>query len=174
MRLSSPVAWDRWLPGSKPYPGVDTADDMSTCPRLTDRLEAVLGVEMSYWSGTLPQGPSGCTWVPVPLQYGLDPYDYAYLADVGFLSDGTTTEQMSRGFFHRQGQICPSTKAPAVGDEAFLVSCEELDGTTYVLALPDARGRGIWVLNVSARSDAAHPATDLLVPVIDGVVSAFG
>jgi hypothetical protein len=172
--LTSPADWDRWLPAGKPFPGADTAEDMATCPRLTDRLEAALGTRMSYWTGTLPNGPGGCTWATVPLSYGPDPYSYPYLASVGFLADGTTTEQMSTGFFHHQGRICPSIAAPAVGDGAFLVRCEELEGTTYALITRDTRTAGIWILDVSAREDAAHPATDLIPPVIDGVVSAFG
>ncbi len=173
--LSSPAEWDRWLPAGKPYPGVDSTDDMATCPRLTDRLEAALGVEMSYWKGTLPQGPSGCTWATVPLSYGPDPYDHPYLAGVGFLADGTTTEQMSRSFFHHQGRICPSIPLPSAGEGAHLIRCEELEGgLSYVLALRDARTTGVWVLVATAREDAGHPATDLLPPVVDGVRSTFG
>jgi hypothetical protein len=174
IELASPLAWDRWLPEGKPFPGASTEEDMATCPRLTDRLEAALGTEMSYWTGTLPQGPSGCTWATVPLSYGPDPYDYPYLASVGFLADGTTTEQLSTSFYYRQGRICPSIPVPSAGDGAFLVRCGELDGTTYVLVTRDTRTAGVWVLNVSARADAAHPAADLIPPVVDGVISAFG
>jgi len=63
---------------------------------------------------------------------------------------------------------------PSAGDGAFLVRCEELDGLTYSLVTHDTRTAGIWVLNVGAREDAAHPAKDLLPPVVDGVLSAFG
>ena len=43
---------------------------------------------MSYWTGTLPMGPVGCTWAPVPLQY--DTINYPFTVSVGFVSDGTT------------------------------------------------------------------------------------
>ena len=33
---------------------------------LSDRLEGIVGQEMSYWTGTLPGGPFGCTSVDVP------------------------------------------------------------------------------------------------------------
>jgi hypothetical protein len=172
--LRSPADWDRWLPEGKPYPGSSTEEDMATCPRLSDRLGAALGTKMSYWTGTLPQGPWGCTWATVPLSYGPEAPKYPYLASVGFLADGTTTEQMSNSFFHHQGRSCPSIAVPSAGDGAFLVRCEELDGVTYSLVTHDTRPAGIWVLNVGAREDAAHPATDLLPAVVDGVLSAFG
>jgi hypothetical protein len=172
--LSSPAEWDQWLPEGKPFPGADTAEDLATCPKLADRLGAALGQEMSYWTGTLPQGPSGCTWVPVPLTYGPDPYDYAYLASVGFLADGTTTEQLSGGFFHHQGRICPSAAVPSAGEGAYLVRCEELGGVSYAVLTRDARTDGIWVLTATARADASHSAVDVLQPVLDGVVAAYG
>lgn len=172
--LTSPTAWDQWLPAGKPYPGADTADDLSTCPRLADRLGTALGTRMSYWTGTLPQGPAGCTWATVPLTYGPDAAEYPYLATVGFLDDGTTTEQLSHGFYHHQGRLCPSVAVPAAGEGAYLVRCEELDGITYDVLTRDTRTPGIWVLGGSARSDAAHPATDVLRPVIEGAIAAFG
>ena len=171
--LSSPAEWDQWLPEGKPFPGADTAEDLATCPKLADRLGAALGQKMSYWTGTLP-GPGGCTWVPVPLKYGPDPYDYAYLASVGFLADGTTTEQLSGGFFHHQGRICPSVAVPSAGEGAYLVRCEELGGVSYAVLTRDARTDGIWVLMATARADASHPAVDVLRPVLDGVVRAYG
>jgi hypothetical protein len=174
LTLTSPTDWDRWLPAGKPYPGRDTADDLSTCPRLADRLGAALGTKMSYWTGTLPQGPVGCTWATVPLKAGPEAPNYPYLATVGFLDDGTTTEQLSRGFYHHEGRLCPSVAVPAAGEGAYLVRCEELDGITYTVLTRDTRTPGVWVLGGSARSDAAHPALDVLRPVVDGVVHAYG
>jgi hypothetical protein len=171
--LTSPAGWDRWLPAGKPYPGKDTADDMSTCPRLSDRLGAALGTKMSYWTGTLP-GPGGCTWATVPLYAGPNAPNYPYLANVNFQADGTTTEQLSRHFYHHEGRLCPSVAVPAAGDGAYLVRCEELDGITYTVITRDTRTAGIWSLSGSARSDAGRPATDVLRPVIEGAVAAFG
>jgi len=172
--LTSPAGWDRWLPAGKPYPGADTADDMSTCPRLSDRLGAALGTKMSYWVGTLPQGPYGCQWATVPLYVGPNAPNYPYLASVGFVSDGSTTEQQAGSFYHHQGRLCPHVAVPSVGEGASLVRCEELGGITYALVLPDTRTAGVWTLIASARSDAAHPATDVLRPVIQGAVAAVG
>ena len=174
LTLTSPPAWDTWLPAGKPYPGKDTADDMSTCPRLSDRLAAALGRKMSYWIGTLPGGPYGCQWATVPLYAGPNAPKYPYLASVGFQDDGTTTEELSRGFYHHQGRLCPSVAVPSVGEGAHLVRCEELDGITYALVLPDTRTAGVWTLIASARSDAARPATVVLRPLIEGAAAAFG
>jgi hypothetical protein len=174
LTLTSPTAWDQWLPEGKPYPGADTADDLSTCPRLADRLGAALGTKMSYWVGTLPQGPYGCQWATVPLYSGPNAPNYPYLANVGFLDDGTTTEKLGRGFYHHQGRLCPDVAIPSVGQGAYLVRCEELDGISYALVLRDTRTPGVWVLSGMARSDAAHRATDVLRPVIEGAVAAFG
>jgi hypothetical protein len=173
LTLTAPPAWDRWLPAGKPYPGTGPADDMSTCPRLAGRLGAALGTKMSYWVGTLPTGPYGCQWATVPLYSGPDAPDYPYLASIGFVSDGTTSEQVSGGFHHHQGRRCPSVAVPSAHEGAYLVRCEEPDGISYALVLPDIRTTGVWVLSGMARSDAAHPATDVLRPVVEGAVSAF-
>jgi hypothetical protein len=74
-------------------------------PHLAAGLTQALGKKMSYWTGTLPDGPSGCTWVPVPLSYD-GPYTYAYELAVGYLADGTTTEQLRTGFYENGPEIC--------------------------------------------------------------------
>jgi len=173
LALTSPAAWDQWLPEGKPYPGANTEDDMSTCPRLADRLGTALGTRMSYWVGTLP-GPGGCRWATVPLKSGPDAPKYPYLGNVDFVGDGSTAEQLSGRFYHHQGRLCPGVAVPGGGDGAYLVRCEELDGITYSVITRDTRTAGVWILSGSARSDAARPATDVLRPVIEGVVAAFG
>jgi hypothetical protein len=172
--LTSPTGWDRWLPDRKPYPGADTADDLSTCPVLSDRLGGALGTRMSYWVGTLPMGPYGCQWATVPLYAGPDAPNYPYLANVGFVSDGSTSAQLSGGFYHHGNHLCPSVAVPTVGADAYLTRCEELDGVSYVLTLPDRRTGGVWVLAGQARDDAAHPAIDVLRPVLAGAATTFG
>ena len=169
--LTSPTDWDRWLPEAKPYPGASTEEDISTCPRLADGLSAALGQRMSYWVGTLP-GQGGCRWVPVPLKYGPDPYDYAYVLSVGFLGDGTTPDQVPS--YEHQGQLCPTVPVPAVDPRAVLTRCESPDGVGLMLTLPDGRGAGTWVLDAQARTDAAHSATEALAALVDGVVLAYG
>ena len=123
LALTSPELWDQWLPEGKPYPGVDLEDDLSTCPVLSSRLETVVGQEMSYWTGTLPNGPYGCTWVEVPLS--AENNDYDYVISVGFLADGTTVDEFRR---LREGpgqgtHPCPSVDVPGVAEGALLVRC---------------------------------------------------
>jgi hypothetical protein len=62
--LTSPSEWDRWLTAGKPYPGANTEEHIATCPRLDSGLSTALGVQMSYWTGTLPSGPGGWNWGP--------------------------------------------------------------------------------------------------------------
>ena len=135
-----------------------------TPPKFMPARYGFVDTEAEYWN-IVPQDP---------LKYGPDPYDYAYLASVGFLADGTTTEQWSGGFFHHQGRICPSVAVPSAGEGAYLVRCEELGGVSYALITRDARTDGIWVLMATARAVASHPAVDVLRPVLDGVVRAYG
>jgi hypothetical protein len=172
--LSSPELWDQWLPEGKPYPGADTADDLSTCPVLSSRLAAVTGQEMSYWTGTLP-GP-GCTWVETPLSAQNNDYDY--LIGVGFLADGTTRDSF-RGYREGPGQgihACPSTDLPAVSEGALLLRCDSSSWTTYTLVVPDTRlDGGLWVLTAQSKNVIAPVRPAAILPVlVDGVVAAFG
>jgi len=175
LSLSSPASWDRWLPEGKPYPGVDTADDLSTCPVLSARLETVIGQEMSYWTGTLPNGPAGCTWVEIPLS-GQD-NDYDYSVSVGFLADGTTAAEF-RLLREGTGQgthPCPSTDVPTVTDGALLTRCSSPAGTAYTLALPDTRlDGGVWVLSVNSKDSTPVRPAAVLPVLLDGVAATFG
>jgi hypothetical protein len=162
--LTSPAEWDQWLPEGKPFPGADLADDISTCPVLSARLEAVTGQKMSYWTGTLP-GPGGCAWVETPLDY--DTPDYDYVVNVGFLADGST-DWFPIG-------SCARRDVPSVADDAVLARCTWQGMTTYVLAVPDTRlTQGLWVLQVQTKAGAAVPASEVVPALVDGVVAAFG
>ncbi|WP_249523589.1 hypothetical protein [Modestobacter marinus] len=171
--LTSPTDWDRWLPDSKPYPGADTADDLSTCPVLSDGLATSLGPQMSYWVGTLPSGPVGCTWAPVPLQY--DTIEYPFTVSVGFLGDGTTPEELAGSAVSVAGDQptgCPQAVLPGGG---VLYECWSTQGVTDVwLAVPDVRGAGVWVVNGTARDDSPVSAVDAFTAVLDGVVRNYG
>ena len=73
-------------------------------------------METSYWNGTLPRHPNGCTWVETPLDAINNTYDY--FITVGFLADGTTADDFRRS---REGpgqgtHPCPSTDVPSVAD----------------------------------------------------------
>jgi hypothetical protein len=171
--LTSPTAWDRWLPAMKPYPGASTADDIATCPALSAGLSAVLGHRMSYWTGTLPMGPVGCTWAPVPLQY--DTINYPFTVSVGFVSDGTTAAQQAGSavtvLHGDQPRSCPRTELPG---GAVLTECWNAGGTSIELAAPDARGAGVWVLSGDAKDGEAVTAADAFRALLAGVTRAYG
>jgi hypothetical protein len=172
LALTSPATWDQWLPKGKPFPGASTEEEMSTCPRLSDRLGRVLGTKVSYWSGTLPSGPYGCTWVPVPLVY--DSPDYDYVISVGFLADGTTPSGLARSFATAGGP-CPWKELPEAAPDAVMVRCDPGPSTEYTLALPDTRlPGGMWTLIVTVKDRATVPASQILPVLIDGAVAAFG
>jgi hypothetical protein len=177
--LSSPTTWDRWLPGMKPYPGASDEEDMATCPHLADGLSTALGMRMSYWTGTLPQGPVGCTWVDVPLEYD-GPYDYQYLISVGFLSDGTTVDQYAQQATNglpNTPVACPRVPVAGPAGGGVLISCDGMDdryGAAYTLVVPDARGQGIWVLMASAQHNAPQDSDVALRALVHGVEQNYG
>ena len=167
--LTSPTEWDQWLPEPKPYPGRDTADDLSTCPVLSEGLSSALGQRMSYWVGTLP---GACTWAPVPLLY--DTIDYPFLLSVGFTGD-ETPESATRDFFDwvPQGDPTPCPKADVAGG-GVLVRCAGGPGAAFTLVLPDARGAGVWALHATAEYDAPVTAAEVLTATVEGVVRSYG
>jgi len=170
--LTSPAAWDQWLPAGKPFPGPSLEEEISTCPKLSDRLGAALGTKMSYWTGTLPGGPYGCTWATVPLNY--DAPDYDYVIAVGFVADGSTPASLARGFATAGGP-CPSKEVPQAAPGAVLVRCASGSSTEYTLALPDTRlPGGLWTLIVSRKDRAAVPGSQILPVLVEGAVVAFG
>ena len=171
LTLTSPAQWDQWLPAGKPFPGASLEEEISTCPQLSDRLTAALGQRMSYWTGTLPNGPVGCSWATVPLSYGPDAPNYPYVLSVGYVADGSTTE--SQHFFEHQGAICPDVDVPAVGPGAVLVRCAD-DTTSYALVLPDRRRDGVWLPLAEATGTAAHPASYALTSLVDAVSAVYG
>jgi hypothetical protein len=138
---------------------------------MAERLGRALGMRFSYWFGTLPQGPYGCYYAPVPLHY--DGSSYPYLATVGWLADGATPV-MRDGFLHHQGLPCPWLDVPAAGEGAVLARCEQPWGIEYVLTVRDARDAGLWVLSGLARDGEAHPAPDVLGALIQGVTATYG
>lgn len=173
LRLSSPASWDKWLPAGKPYPGANTAEDISTCPKISSRLTAALGQKMSYWIGTLPMGPNGCDYATPPLDYN-GPYTYPYAFEIGYLS-GTTTEEWRHHFYEDAGAVCPDIDVPAVGSGAILLRCVG-DGTTgYTLVLPDSRrSDGVWILEADTRPTAKHPTSYALTALLDALKAVYG
>jgi hypothetical protein len=147
---------------------------MATCPHLADRLNAALGVRMSYWTGTLPGGRDGggCTWATVPLSYD-GPYHYPYLVSVSYASDGTV-DTWRHHFYEHQGAICPDVDVPIAAPGAALVRCVNDEVTSYVLVLSDVRRDGVWLLEADTRPNAQHPTSFVLTTLVDGVTAAYG
>jgi len=151
LSLTSPAAWAHPADGD-PAPGV------TSCPAASARLSAALGQRWSWSSGGLPGGPVGCAWAP---------------------ASGATTDLASVGF--RTGDAvallhepsydgaapCPVVDVPAVAAGATLTGC----GTTaLVLAVPDARGAGVWTLTARA---GAGTAGDELAALAGAVRAAY-
>lgn len=173
--LTAPEPWDQWLPEGRPYPQASIDEDALTCPRMSARLAGVTGQDMSYWTGTLPG--YGCTWVETPLDAVNSGYDY--VISVGFLTDGTTVDDIRR---FREGpeqstHHCPWVDLPSVADGALLVRCASPDvaTTTYTLAVPDTRvDGGLWMLSVTAKDAAPVRSATILPVLVDGAAEAFG
>jgi hypothetical protein len=170
--LTSPAEWDRWLPEGPPMMGE------ASCPEIAGTLGAVLGQEVDYWTGKLPDGPRGCTWVAAPRTPRTELYDYAYVLDIGFLGDGTTAEDLghSGSYVGRtRGIPVPCARLEAAG--GLLVRCEgstSADDASWTLVLPDGRGAGVWVLNAYARSDASLPSSDAFVALVGAAIGVYG
>ncbi|WP_409330068.1 hypothetical protein [Trujillonella humicola] len=178
--LTSPAEWDQWLPRGRPPQGTTGQEDEGTCPPLSDRLTADLDAPMGYWTGALPRGPVGCTWVPspAPLSAG-GPYDYPYVLSVGFVHDrdGTSIETL-RSTFAPGGPgartLCPAADVPGGGT---LIGCPGEDGRAGVrllLAVRDARDAGVWVLSARAQPATGRPPAEVLTVLVRAVGESYG
>jgi DNA-directed RNA polymerase specialized sigma24 family protein len=175
LTLTSPAEWDQWLPEGRPAQGETGQEDEYTCPPLSERLSADLGIPMGYWTGALPRGPVGCTWVPgpVPLSQG-GPYDYAQVVSVGFVAggDGTAVEELRTVLLPGAGRgpvPCPAADVPGGGA---LISCAGPTGgyeAPLVLAVPDARGAGVWVLSATVEWGAERSTAEVLAVLVEAV-----
>ncbi len=180
LRLTSPAEWDQWLPRGRPPQGTTGQEDEGTCPPLSDELAASLDAPIGYWTGALPRGPVGCTWVPspAPLSEG-GPYDYAYVLSVGFVEDGdgTSIERLRSAFAPggpRSGTPCPALEVPGGGE---LIGCPEDDGRDdahLVLAVPDVRGEGVWVLSARVQPHTGRSSAEALAVLVEAVRPAYG
>lgn len=179
-RLTSPAEWDQWLPRGRPPQGTTGQADENTCPPLSGPLAAALDAPMGYWTGALPRGPVGCTWVPAPapLSEGL-PYDYAYVLSVGFVHDrdGTSIETL-RTTFAPGGPgtraLCPAADLPGGGA---LIGCPDDDGDLGVrllLAVRDARGVGVWVLSARVQPETGRSPAEALEVLVGEVAAVYG
>ncbi|MGY1771795.1 hypothetical protein [Blastococcus sp. SYSU D00813] len=178
--LTSPAEWDQWLPRGRPPQGTTGQEDEGTCPPLSDRLTAALDAPMGYWTGALPRGPVGCTWVPspAPLSAG-GPYDYPYVLSVGFVHDrdGTSIETL-RTTFAPGGPgtraLCPAAELPGGGA---LIGCPDDDGhigLRLLLAVRDARDAGVWVLSARVQPQTGRSPADALTVLVEAVEEIYG
>ncbi|MGY1672910.1 sigma factor-like helix-turn-helix DNA-binding protein [Geodermatophilus sp. SYSU D00710] len=178
LTLTSPAEWDRWLPGGRP---VDAApEDGDGCPPLAERLTAALGVPMDHRAGELPRGPVGCTWGPGPVRLSEGgPYDYAQVVGVGFVADpdGTAIDRLRTALLPGDvGRDEPCLAADVPGGGA-LIGCTGTGGlstTPLVLAVPDARGAGVWVLSASVQHGAGRSAAEVLAVLVEAVRTVYG
>jgi hypothetical protein len=176
--LSSPAEWDQWLPEGKPITDTTEEEDMRTCPRIADRLGDALGQRFSWFTGTLPQAPAGCTWVPVPLSYGPEAAEYPYVLTIGFFGDGSIEEVTRTGFYDGvpgpDPHPCPRLAVPGGG---LLLRCGPMfasDDNTWTVLVPAARGAGTWVIGASGRTDAVHPSSEAFQAIVEATVGVYG
>ncbi len=178
--LTSPTEWDQWLAEGRPAQGTTGQEDEGTCPPLTERLTADLGMPMEYWTGALPRGPVGCTWVPgpVPLSQG-GPYDYAQVVSVGFVGDpdGTAVERLRTVLLPDAARREHPCLGAGLSSGGALIGCSDPTGsyeTPLVLAVPDARGAGVWVLSATVAWGADRSAAEVLSVLVEAVRPVYG
>ena len=110
---------------------------------------------MSYWVGTLPGGPYGCTVGRRPALSGPDAPNYPYLASVGFV-DRRDDERASLAgsFYHHQGRLPVHVAVPSLGPGVSSRAATSPTTSHYTLVLPDTRsspGPGSWSANAPDR-----------------------
>ncbi|MGY1668429.1 sigma factor-like helix-turn-helix DNA-binding protein [Geodermatophilus sp. SYSU D00696] len=178
LTLTSPAEWDRRLPGGRA--DEEAPEDDDGCPPLADRLTAALGVPMDHRAGALPRGPVGCTWSPGPVRLSEGgPYDYAQVVGVGFVADpdGTAIDRLRTALLPgaaRRDEPCLAADVPGGGA---LIGCTGTGGlstTPLVLAVPDARGAGLWVLSASVQHGAGRSAAEVLAVLVEAVRTVYG
>ena len=162
--LTAPVEWARWAGASPSY-----AQDIDGCPQLAARFAALLGGRWTYAHGTLPQGPVGCSWVPVPYVPEEPPAD-RYLLSVGFVA-GDPADQDLHTWFQTGGARCPFLDVAA---GAVLARCDGPDQLSWALATPAADGNGVWYLTSTAGHDQQVSATDGLVALVEASTGVYG
>ena len=159
--LAAPAAWA----GAAPV----YADPIDGCPHIAAVLGEQLGGRWTYAFGTLPQGPVGCSWVPVPYVPDRPPADRFFLT-VGF-EKGSVADLLTTAFDSGSSTPCPRLEVAAVAEGAVLTGC---DVGGVVLALPDAGGTGVWYLSSGGGEDQrTYSASDGLLALVDAVQKAY-
>lgn len=167
VRLESPAEWARWGTDAPVY-----ADDVDGCPTIAGRLGQLLGGRWTYTYGTLP-GPGGCTWTPVPWVPEADP-TLRYFEGIAFTPGADVHSTETHTNYQAAGTACPEVAAPAVGEGAFVVRCQDPSDLTYELVLPDAAGRGVWSLSTYAgHAQTAHDAPGGLLALLTVAQAAY-
>jgi hypothetical protein len=161
--LTPPAAWAQWSGAPPTY-----AQDVDGCPRVADRLGALLGARWTYAYGTLPQGPYGCSWVPVPWV----PDHTPDMVSIGYQT-GDTAALLSTPDYGEGGALCPHLDVPAVAPGAVLTGCGDAGG--YLLALPAPEGSGVWFLGAQAATGGGTAtAAEELTALVDAASRAYG
>jgi hypothetical protein len=164
LTLTAPATWAQYAGQEPTYD-----EDIVSCPHIADRLAADLGARWTYSFGKLPTGPFGCNWTPVPWV----PDVSRFFVSIGYQT-GTVPGLMQGMDYCAGGVEAPRVDVPAVGRGAVLYGCDDVNGPSYDLAIPDAGGSGVFFLH--AKSDAQQSPSevaDAFLAVIDGAARAY-
>jgi hypothetical protein len=140
--LTAPAAWAKWAGATPSY-----ARDIDGCPHIAAQLARSLGKgKWTYVFGTLPQG--GCTWVPVPWIPN-QPTPQRFFVTVEF-EQGAVPALLHRPTYCAGGDVAPALDVPDLASGAVLSGCDDANGPDFQLAMPDARGTGVWFLGATS------------------------
>ena len=164
LTLTAPASWAQYAGQTPTYD-----EDIVSCPHIADRLAADLGARWTYSFGKLPTGPFGCNWTPVPWV----PDVSRFFVSIGYQT-GTVPGLMQGMDYCAGGVEAPRVDVPAVGRGAVLYGCDDVNGPSYDLAMPDAGGSGVFFLHAkSSAQQSPSEVADALLAVIDGAARAY-
>lgn len=165
--LTAPAVWATWA-GSPPVHD----HPIDGCPHIAALLGAQLGGKWTYANGTLPQGPAGCSWVPVPYVPERPPADRFFLT-IGFVT-GSIPDLLNTAFYERSSSVCARLDISDVAPGAVLTGCGVGGVGGVVLILPDAGGTGVWFLSSDGGEDQrTYSTSDGLLALLDAARQAY-
>jgi hypothetical protein len=163
VRITAPAAWARWAGARPTY-----ARDVDGCPHVSRRLGAALGGRWTYVYGTMPQ--DSCIWMPVPWN-PKQPAAERFTFAIGF-RQGDVARLLPAAIRCAAGP--PATLAvPDVAAGARLSGCTDAAGSRVRLALPDARGTGVWFLEATSGPDQHVYAPGATLPALVEATGAW-
>jgi hypothetical protein len=167
IRLTKPASWAQWA-GTKPV----YVHDIDGCPHIADQLATDLGGRWTYTFGTLPQGPAGCNWTPVPW-IPEKPLAGRFFVTIGY-ETGSLPDLMNVTFYCASGAESLRIDVSAAGEGAVLYGCDDPNGPGYDLALPDPSGVGVWFFSSGGGTDLpASRAADGLLALVNAATRAY-